>query len=444
MNARSGQPVRIGIAGLGTVGAGVFKLIQENAELLSRRSGATLTISGVCARDRNRDRNIPLDDVKWYDDPVALASDPDIDVVVELIGGDEGPARQMADAALAAGKNLVTANKALVAKHGMDLAAKAEASGGSLFFEASVAGGIPIIKALREGLSANRIIRIYGILNGTCNYILTRMEETGGDFGDILAQAQELGYAEADPEFDVEGTDTAHKLAILTAVAYGCRVDFEAVHVEGISDIGAVDIDFARQLGYRIKLLGLASLHSDGSEGDDAAVKMVEQRVHPCLVPLTTPIAHVDDAFNAVVVEGDAVGRTVLEGRGAGAGPTASAVVADIVDAARGNCLPAFGVPLKELKDLPAADIAERHSAFYVRLEVVDQPGVMADITAVLRDHGVSIDSIIQRGRAPGEGVPVVMVCHETAEANMTGALADFAALDTVLERPKMIRIEAL
>ena len=299
-----------------------------------------------------------------------------------------------------------------------------------LAFEAAVAGGIPVIKALREGLAGNRIDRVAGILNGTCNYILTVMREQGREFADVLADAQALGYAEADPSFDVDGIDAAHKLAILAALAFNRPVDFGAVHVEGIRGVSATDIAFATELGYRIKLLGIARRTPEG----------IESRVHPCMVPLASPIARVDGVFNAVVAEGDFVGRVMLEGRGAGAGPTASAVVADLIDIARGRAAPMWGAT--ELLHLPNVPMEAHHGAYYLRLMVVDRPGVIADVTAALRDSGVSLESMLQRGRAPGEAVPVVLVTHETNEAAMRAACAQIAALDAVLEPPALIRIE--
>ncbi|HZS84216.1 MAG TPA: homoserine dehydrogenase [Stellaceae bacterium] len=427
-------PLRLAIAGLGTVGLGVVQLLQRNAELLEQRSGRRLVLGAVAARDRRRDRGVDLKAVRWFGDAAAMAGDPEIDVVVELIGGAEGVARAVVETALDQGKPVVTANKALMAQHGAALARRAEERGVTLAFEAAVAGGIPIIKALREGLAANTVTRLYGILNGTCNYILTTMRESGREFAEVLAEAQKLGYAEADPSFDIDGVDAAHKLAILTSVAFGGEVDFAGVHIEGIRHISAVDIDFAAELGYRIKLLGLARLTEHG----------VEQRVHACMVPRTTPIAHVEGVFNAVVAEGDFAGRIVLEGRGAGAGPTASAVVADIIDIATGRRTPTFGVPASALRKRPAAPMAHHQGAYYIRLMVVDRPGVIADITAALRDEQVSLESMIQRGRAPGEAVPVVLTTHLTEEAAMRRALDRISRLDTVLEPPRMIRIEDL
>jgi homoserine dehydrogenase len=426
--------LNIGVAGLGTVGAGLVRLLHDQQDLLARRCGREICITAVSARDRAKDRGVDIGAYTWHDDPVALAGDDNVDLVVELIGGDDGPARKLVETAIANGKHVVTANKALIALHGNALAEAAEEAGVSLNYEAAVAGGIPIVKALREGLAGNDIQRVYGILNGTCNYILTTMEKTGREFSDVLTEAQDLGYAEADPAFDIDGVDAAHKLAILTSLAFGCRIDFDAVHVEGIRQVSATDIQFAADLGYRIKLLAIARPTPHG----------IEQRVHPCLVAVDTSIAHVDGVFNAVVAEGDFVGQTMFEGRGAGDGPTASAVVADIVDIARGFLLPPFGAPSAKLTPLVPSPMDRHSGCFYIRMSVLDQPGVIADMTAILRDDRISIETMLQRGRSPGEAVPVVLITHETQEAAMTKALADIARLDAVQEPPAMIRMEIL
>lgn len=426
------RPLSVGVAGLGTVGGGVLEMLRVNADIIAARAGRPIAVTAVSARDRNRDRGFALGGLRWFDDPVALATDPSVDVVVEVMGGSDGPARALVEAALSAGKPVVTANKALVAVHGAELAALSERTGTTLAFEAAVAGGIPVIKALREGLAGNRISRVAGILNGTCNYILTVMRERGREFADVLADAQKLGYAEADPAFDVDGIDAAHKLAILAALAFGRPVAFDAVHVEGIRAISAVDIAFASELGYRIKLLGIAR-HTEAG---------IAARVHPCMVPEAAPIARVDGVFNAVVAEGDFVGRVMLEGRGAGAGPTASAVVADIIDIARGRATPVWGAGSGALSLVPSVSMESHVGAYYLRLMVVDRPGVIADVTAALRDAGVSMGSMLQRGRSPGEAVPVVIVTHETRESAMLQAIARISALDSVLEPPALIRIE--
>ncbi len=426
----SARPLAIGVAGLGTVGAGVLKLLADNAALVAARAGRPIAVVAVSARDRSRDRGVNTAGLRWYDDAVALAADAGVDVVVELIGGSEGSARNLVEAALAAGKPVVTANKALLAIHG---AALAEAAGTTpLAFEAAVAGGIPAIKALREGLAGNNISRVAGILNGTCNYILTTMREQGREFADVLGEAQKLGYAEADPSFDIDGVDAAHKLAILAGLAFGRPVEFGALHVEGIRAVSALDFQMAEELGYRIKLLGIAERGPNG----------VSARVHPCMVPQAAPIARVDGVFNAVEVVGDFCGKVVLQGRGAGAGPTASAVVADLIDIARNRHTPVWGSAVGALPALPMLPMAHHSGCHYLRLMVVDRPGVIADVTAVLRDHGVSLESMLQRGRAPGEAVPVVLTTHECQEAAMHAALARIEALAAVVEKPALIRIE--
>lgn len=425
------KPLRVGIAGLGVVGAGVVGVLQRNAKEIAARAGRPIEVVAVAARDRTRDRGVNLSQVAWADSAADLTGRNDIDVFVELIGGSEGVAREAVESALARSLPVVTANKALLAHHGAALARMAEAKGVTLAFEAAVAGGIPVIKVLREGLAANRFSRVYGILNGTCNYILTKMRQEGRDFTDVLTDAQKLGYAEADPTFDVDGIDAAHKLSILAAVAFGADVAFDKVHVEGIRHVSAVDITFAEELGYRIKLLGIAARTDAG----------LEQRVHPCMVPVDSAIASVEDVYNAVVAEGDAVGTSMLVGRGAGAGPTASAVVSDLIDLARGVTVPTFAVPVGDMEPIPSVSIDKHRGAYYVRLMVLDQPGVIADIAGALRDEKVSMEAMIQRGRNPGEIVPVVLTTHETDEAAMRRALARIDAIPAVTEPPRVIRI---
>ena len=426
--------LRIGIAGLGTVGGGVLRLLQAHADLLAQRSGRRIVVAAVSARDRHRDRGVPLDGVRWYDDAVALAADPEVDVVVELIGGANGIAKAVCETAIAQGKPVVTANKALLAVHGPDLANRAEEAGVALAFEAAVAGGIPAIKGLREGLAGNRIDGVFGILNGTCNYILTEMRTTGREFAEVLAEAQKLGYAEADPSFDVDGVDAAHKLAVLAALAFNARVEFDDLHIEGIRQVSALDIAYAQELGYRIKLLGIARRTDEG----------LSLRVHPCMVAEASPIAHVEGVFNAVVAQGDFVGQVMMTGRGAGAGPTASAVVADLVDLARGLKVPTLGIPAARLERARVAPMDHRRGAYYLRLMVVDRPGVIADVAAAMRDQQISVESLLQRGRSPGDAVPLVIITHETDEAAMTRLLSALGALDAVLEPPHVIRIEDL
>ncbi len=428
------SPLRIAIAGLGTVGAEVARLLTERGNLIAARCGRPVDLVAVSALDSKRDRGVDLSGCIWFDDASVMAREADVDVVLELIGGEDGIAKAVCEGAISAGRHVVTANKALLAIHGTELARQAESASVALGYEASVAGGIPVIKALREGFVGNRIEGIHGILNGTCNYILTTMRETGREFADVLDEAQRLGYAEADPTFDVDGIDAAHKLALLASVAFGCQVDFESVHVEGIRQITAEDIAFAEELGFRIKLLGIASATPDG----------IEQRVHPCMVSMDAPLAYVEGVFNAIVADGDAVGTSVLQGKGAGAGPTASAVISDVADIARGTILSTFSVPASELAPPRPVSIDRRVGPYYVRLMVVDRPGVIADVSAALRDEAVSVESLIQRGRAPDESVPVVLTMHDAEEAAMQRALARIAALETVLEPPCMIRIEDL
>ncbi len=426
------DPLRVAIAGLGTIGGGTFKLIGDNAKLLERRSGREIRLVAAADMESSKKKEFALGGIRWHDDAMPMAEAKDVDVVVELIGGSEGVAKTFCETAIANGKHVVTANKALIAHHGTELALAAEEAGVVIAYEAAVAGGIPIIKALREGLAANRLTRVYGILNGTCNYILTAMRESGREFHDVLAEAQELGYAEADPGFDIDGVDAAHKLAILASVAFGCEINFKAVYSEGIRHISPLDIGFAEELGYRIKLLGIAS-RANGE---------IEQRVHPCMIPSEAPIATVEGVFNAVVTDGDFVDTLMQEGRGAGAGPTASAVVADLVDIARSCRTPAFAVPIADLDKISPKPMERHHGAYYIRLMVLDQPGVIADVSASLRDHDVSLEQLIQRGRAPGGAVSVVVTTHETDEEDILKVMEEVAALDAVTEPPRMIRIE--
>ena len=428
------KSLKLGIAGLGTVGAGTVNLIARHRDRLAARTGTVIRVVAVSARDRAKDRGFDLSGLTWYDNAVDLAKDPDVDVVVELIGGSGGIAKTVCETALAGAKHVVTANKALIAVHGTALAGLAEAKNVSVGYEAAVAGGIPVIKALREGLAGNTVSRVTGILNGTCNYILTEMRRTGADFAAVLAEAQKLGYAEADPGFDVDGIDAAHKLAILASLAFGVEVNFGAVNVEGIRQISAADIQYAEDFGYRIKLLGIARRTAAG----------IEQTVAPTMVPVAAPIAKVDGVFNAVALDGDFVGPVLLEGRGAGAGPTASAVVADIADIAAGRIAPVFGVAAASLSASEAAPGGSHLGAYYLRLMVADKPGVMHAVTRVLSDNRISVASMRQSGRAKtvADSVPVVFTTHETNEAAISAALAGIAGLDVVTEPPVILRIE--
>ncbi len=426
--------LRIAIAGLGVVGSGVIRVLQTHGETIARRAGKRIDIVAVHARTKGKDRGVDLSAYEWVDDPISLAARHDIDVIVEVMGGESGAAKDLSEAALRAGKSVVTANKAMLAKHGMALAALSETQGGDLRYEAAVAGGIPIIKALREGFAGNEITALYGILNGTCNYILTEMRTGGRDFSDVLKEAQEKGYAEADPTFDVEGIDAAHKLSILTALAFGVKLDFDAIDITGIRKINAKDIRFADELGYRIKLLGIAQKTSGGA---------IAQSLEPCLVPINSAIGSVEGVFNAVFVEGDFVDRAMLEGRGAGEGPTASAVVADIIDIARGIRLPVFGIPCADLKPAQWAGADDIVSEQYLHLIVTDQPGVIADLSAILRDHHISIETMIQRGRDPGQPVSVVITTHQCSRANIRSAAQKIEDLESVLAPPTVMRIQA-
>ncbi|MDP2358004.1 MAG: homoserine dehydrogenase [Beijerinckiaceae bacterium] len=428
--------LRVGIAGLGTVGASVIRLLERQSAALEARTGRRISVTGVSARDRSRDRGVEIGAATWFDDPVALARSSDIDLFVELVGGSEGPAREAVEAALSSGKPVVTANKALLAKHGMSLAKLAEDKRVALAFEASVAGGIPIVKTLREGLAGNEISRVYGILNGTCNYILSRMEQEGMSFDDCLKEAQSLGYAEADPTFDIGGFDTAHKLAILTSLAFGTAVDAEAIHVEGITSIRLEDLRSADELGYRIKLLGVAQRTADG----------IEQRVHPTMVPKSSAIAQVMGVTNAVTIDADAVKELTLVGPGAGGDATASAVVADIADVARGIRSAPFGLPSASLA-APARRAMQRHEGgYYIRLSVHDRPGAAANIAMRMAERQISLESIMQKGlrrkAAAGSPVPVVLITYATTEGTIREAIEAAVSDGYIAEKPQVIRIE--
>jgi homoserine dehydrogenase len=427
-------PFRLGIAGLGTVGAGVVKIVQTHGAMLAAKAGRPVEITAVSARDRGLERGIDLSAYAWEGDATRLAQRDDVDCVVEVIGGEGGPARALADQALAPGnhraKHVVTANKALIAHHGHELAEAAEAAGVALRFEAGVAGGIPVLKGIGEGLAANAISRVFGVLNGTCNFILSEMEATEADYADVLAEAQRLGYAEADPAFDVGGIDAAHKLAILAALAFGTRIDFGGVVTEGIERITLADIRTARDMGFSIKLLGLARMHDSG----------LEQRVRPCMVAETTPIGALRGVTNAVVVEGDFVGKCVFTGPGAGEGPTASAILADVLDVARGVVSPAFGRPAASLAKAPRLQHGEEHSPYYLRFMLADRPGALAQITAALGEAGVSIHRMRQYGK--GDPVPVVIETHDARRDAIDASVEAIAGLPVSLATPVAIRIE--
>jgi homoserine dehydrogenase len=424
--------LKVALAGLGTVGGGVIRLLDENRDLIARRAGRPIEVVAVSARDRSKDRGLDLSRFAWIDDTTRLAG-TDADVVVELVGGADGPALALARATLAAGKGFVTANKAMLAHHGLELGAAAEQAGVALKFEAAVAGGIPVIKGLREGAAANAIGRVTGILNGTCNFILSRMEAEGRDFADVLAEAQALGFAEADPSFDIDGVDAAHKLSILASIAFGTRPAFPAVAVSGIRHVLAADIAEAAALGYRVRLVGVAEAGAHG----------LFQRVHAHLVPADHPLAHVTGATNAVVAEGNYVGRLLFQGAGAGEGPTASAVVADLIDIARGEFGPAFAMPVDALAAAEAADSGERRGRAYLRFTVADRVGVLAEIAAAMRDAGVSIESLIQRGANPGGAVLVAIVTHEGPERCVAAALERLRGSQSLVGEPLWMHILA-
>ncbi|MFP6754563.1 MAG: homoserine dehydrogenase [Alphaproteobacteria bacterium] len=431
--------LRVGVAGLGTVGGGLVKLLATQRSVIEERCGLSVLVTAVSAKDRSRERGFDLGAAVWHDDAVSLAKDENVDVVCELIGGIGGVALAVCEAAIHESKHVVTANKAMMAVHGARLATLSEDKGVGIHYEAAVAGGIPIIKAIREGLSGNSVSGVVGILNGTCNYILTNMHDAAlagesRDFETVLEEAQKLGYAEADPSMDIDGVDAAHKLAILTSVAFGSVIDFDSIHVEGIRHISAVDIEYAIELGYRVKLLAIAR---KGMEG-------IQQRVHPCMVAERATIAHVDGVNNAIVVQSDFAGTTIYEGPGAGESATASAVASDLVDIARQHRTPTFSVPTTQLEKRSSAPMEQISGPYYIRLMLVDKPGVIADIAACLRDQNVSVESMIQRSRNPGDAVPVVLTTHEAQEISLQRALHSIDALQSVLETPRMIRIEEI
>ncbi len=427
--------LRVGVAGLGTVGASVLRLLERQAGDLAARTGRSIVVTGVCALDKSKDRGVDLAGAAWFDDPVALARSADIDVFVELIGGAEGPARVAVEAALSAGKSVVTANKALLAEHGMALAALAEEKHAALAFEASVAGGIPVVKTLREGLAGNQITRVYGILNGTCNYILSRMELEELSFETCLKEAQTLGYAEADPTFDIGGFDTAHKLSILATLAFGAAVDPKAIHVEGIQTITLADIKAADDLGYRIKLLGVAQRTPKG----------IEQRVHPTMVPKSSAIARVMGVTNAVAIDADAVKELTLVGPGAGGEATASAVVADIADIARGVRSAPFGLPVAKLDKSPRLPMQRHEGGYFIRLSLQNRIGAFAAIAARMAEREISLESIMQR-HLPGPDVkgpmPVTLITYATTETKVREALDAVERDGFIAGKPQVVRIE--
>lgn len=432
------EALRVGIAGLGTVGAAVARVLAEKAAELTRQCGRDIIVSAVSARDASRDRGVDLSGAKWFDDPVDLARNADIDVFVELIGGEEGAARASVTAALEAGRHVVTANKALLSRHGVELAGIAEERGILLNYEAAVAGGIPVIKTMREAMAGNTVSRVFGILNGTCNYILTRMEAEGLSFEDCLKDAQRLGYAEADPTFDIEGNDTAHKLSILTSLAFGSRIAPDDIYLEGISNITQADIRAASELGYRIKLLGVAQRTETG----------IEQRVHPTMVPTASVIAQVHGVTNAVAIETDILGELLLSGPGAGGNATASAVIGDIADIAKSRPGfqhgPVFGRPAKELHPYVRARMRKHEGGYFIRLTVHDRAGVFAAVATRMAENEISLESIVQHanGANPETQKTVILVTHETTEAAVRRAVEGIVADGHLVDKPQVIRIE--
>lgn len=434
------KPVNVGLLGLGTVGGGTFNVLKRNASEIARRAGRGIQITHAAAREYDPARLPGIEGIKVVQDGFEVVDNPDIDIVVELIGG-YNPARELVLKAIANGKHVVTANKALIAMHGEEIFKAAQDKGVMVAFEAAVGGGIPIIKAIREGLAANRIQWLAGIINGTGNFILTEMRDKGRDFGDVLKEAQALGYAEADPTFDVEGIDAAHKLTILASIAFGIPLQFKKTFTEGITKITRADVEYAEELGYRIKHLGFARRTAKG----------VELRVHPTLIPERRLIANVDGVMNAVLVKGDAVGPTLYYGAGAGSEPTASAVIADLVDVTRtltadpGNRVPHLAFQPNELSDIPILSMEDIETAYYLRLLALDKPGVLADITRILGDRGISIEAIIQKEAAPEETrVPIILLTHVVREGQMNQAIERIEMLDSVEGRVTRIRLESL
>ncbi|WP_127902544.1 homoserine dehydrogenase [Solirhodobacter olei] len=425
------DPLRLGLAGLGTVGIGVVKIVQRHADLIAARGGRPITITAVSARDRTKNRDADLSGYAWESDPVALARRPDVDVFVELMGGEAGGAKASVEAAIAAGKDVVTANKALLAHHGQALAEAAEAAGAAIRFEAAVAGGIPVIKALTEGLAGNEITRVMGVMNGTCNYILTRMESAGLSYDQVFEEARQLGYLEADPTLDVGGIDAGHKLSLLASIAFGTRVSFDKVELEGIERVSIDDIRLAADMGLRIKLLGVAQMTGRG----------LEQRMSPCLVPVDSPLGQLPGGTNMVVIEGDSVGQVVLRGAGAGQGPTASAVMADVIDLARGTRLSTFGRPAASLV-APVPAKATAPAAHYLRMTLQDKPGALAKIATALGEAGVSINRMRQYGHPDATTAPVLIVTHKTTRDAIDVALKAFAGTGVLASEPVALRIE--
>lgn len=426
------KPLRLGIAGLGTVGVGVIKIIQEKLSTLEARTGKKIIISAVTARSKTKQRGINLTPYQWEKDPVSLAKRDDVDIFIELIGGHDGVAKEAVEVAIRQGKDVVTANKALLAHHGHQLALKAEENGSILRFEAAVAGGIPVIKSLTEGLAGNSINRIMGIMNGTCNYILTRMESSGLSYEEVFSEANNLGYLEADPNLDIGGIDAAHKLSILSSIAFGTEVNFNGVELDGIDKITINDIHQAADMGFRIKLLGVSQMTSSG----------LEQRMSPCLVPAASPLGQLEGGTNMIVIDGDQVGQIVLRGAGAGEGPTASAVISDVADIARGIRLATFGQPAKTLTKVLSSK-SQTPAPYYLRMLLHDEPGALAKITKILSEFNVSIDRMRQYGHSD-ENAPVLIVTHEIKHEDLMQAIQEMPDTKVLKAQPVAIRIETV
>jgi homoserine dehydrogenase len=434
MSDSQNKPLKIAVAGLGTVGAGVIKILQNNQNVIQARCDRAIEIISVSASNKDKDRGVDLSTYQWADDLMQMAADENIDCIVECIGGSDGLVKDFVQSALENGKHVVTANKALVATHGVAFAKIAESQNVGLLYEAAIAGGIPIVKALREGLAANNLQSVFGILNGTCNYILTTMEKTGRDFDDVLKEAQDLGYAEADPTFDIDGIDSAHKLALLAALAFGVEPDFDALQISGIRHVTSGDILATKELGYKIKLLGVTKKIDD----------QYMQTVEPCLVPIHSAIAAIDDSYNAVMTQSDYCEKTMMQGRGAGEGPTASSIVADIIDVARNNIVLTFGKPSNDLQKVQWQGAENIHGASYIHLIVKDEPGVLAKITTELGALNISIDSIIQRGHDDDGSASVIIVTQKSVFKETQEALKSVEKLDIVLKTPLLMRIEEI
>jgi homoserine dehydrogenase len=426
------KPLRLGIAGLGTVGVGVIKIIQEKLSTLEARTGKKIIISAVTARSKTKQRGINLTPYQWEKDPVSLAKRDDVDIFIELIGGHDGVAKEAVEVAIRQGKDVVTANKALLAHHGHQLALKAEENGSILRFEAAVAGGIPVIKSLTEGLAGNSINRIMGVMNGTCNYILTRMESSGLSYEEVFSEANNLGYLEADPNLDIGGIDAAHKLSILSSIAFGTEVNFNGVELDGIDKITINDIHQAADMGFRIKLLGVSQMTSSG----------LEQRMSPCLVPAASPLGQLEGGTNMIVIDGDQVGQIVLRGAGAGEGPTASAVISDVADIARGIRLATFGQPAKTLTKVLSSK-SQTPAPYYLRMLLHDEPGALAKITKILSEFNVSIDRMRQYGHSD-ENAPVLIVTHEIKHEDLMQAIQEMPDTKVLKAQPVAIRIETV